>query len=49
LANITGAGWTVRTQKDRGRFYQNYTLGLLKQPGCVGWHWFKYMDNDLSS
>ena len=46
MANITGAGWTVRTQKDRGRFYQNYTLGLLKEPGCVGWHWFKYMDND---
>jgi hypothetical protein len=46
MANITGAGWTVKTQKDRGRFYQNYTLGLLKEPGCVGWHWFKYMDND---
>jgi hypothetical protein len=46
MANITGAGWTVRTQKDRGRFYQNYTLGLLKEPGCVGWHWFKYIDND---
>ncbi len=46
MANITGAGWTVKTQKDRGRFYQNYTLGLLKEPGCVGWHWFKYIDND---
>jgi hypothetical protein len=46
MANVTGAGWTVKTQKDRGRFYQNYTLGLLKEPGCVGWHWFKYIDND---
>jgi hypothetical protein len=46
LANITGAGWTVKTQKDRGRFYQNFTLGLLNEPGCVGWHWFKYIDND---
>jgi len=46
MPNITGAGWTVKTQKDRGRFYQNYTLGLLKEPGCVGWHWFKYIDND---
>jgi hypothetical protein len=49
MANITGAGWTVKTQKDRGRFYQNYTLALLKEPGCVGWHWFKYIDNDPTS
>jgi len=46
LPNVTGAGWIVKTQKDRGRFYQNFTLGLLKEPGCVGWHWFKYIDND---
>lgn len=46
LPNTTGAGWTVRTQRDRGRFYQNFTLGLLRLPFCVGWHWFKYMDND---
>ena len=46
FANTTGAGWLVKTQKDRGAFYQNYTLGLLEHPGCVGWHWFKYMDND---
>jgi len=46
MANITGAGWTVKTQTDRGRFYQNFTLGLLAHPGCIGWHWFKYIDND---
>jgi len=46
LENITGAGWTVRTQRDRGRFYQNFALGLLASPDCVGWHWFRYMDND---
>jgi len=46
LPNITGAGWTVRTQRDRGLFYQNFTLALLRSPACVGWHWFKYMDND---
>jgi hypothetical protein len=46
MANISGAGWTVKTQKDRGRFYQNFTLGLLHEPGCIGWHWFKYIDND---
>ncbi|MDR0337139.1 MAG: hypothetical protein LBI18_08630 [Planctomycetaceae bacterium] len=46
LPNTTGAGWTVRTQKDRGLFYQNYTLALLESQNCVGWHWFKYQDND---
>jgi hypothetical protein len=46
FANTTGAGWVVKTQADRGRFYQNFTLGLLESAGCVGWHWFKYRDND---
>lgn len=45
-SNMSGAGWTVHTQKDRGYFYQNFALGLLEAKGCVGWHWFKYMDND---
>jgi len=49
MSNITGAGWTVKTQADRGKFYQNYTLALLQHPACVGWHWFKYMDNDPTS
>jgi hypothetical protein len=46
MPNNSGAGWTVKTQADRGRFYENFTLALLEHPGCVGWHWFKYMDND---
>ena len=46
LANTTGAGWTVATQQERGWFYQNFTLGLLQSRSVVGWHWFKYMDND---
>jgi hypothetical protein len=46
FANTTGAGFVVKTQADRGRFYQNFTLGLLESGGCVGWHWFKYRDND---
>jgi len=36
----------VATQQDRGWFYQNFTLGLLESKVCVGWHWFKYIDND---
>jgi hypothetical protein len=46
LANVSGAGWVVKTQADRGRFYENFTLGLLESRSCVGWHWFKYADND---
>lgn len=46
LANKTGAGFTVRTQKDRGYAYQNFCLGLLESKSCIGWHFFKYQDND---
>lgn len=46
LANTSGAGWIVKTQTDRGRFYQHFTLGLIESKVCVGWHWFKYSDND---
>lgn len=46
MANTSGAGWVVRTQADWGAFYQNFTLALLESKTCVGWHWFKYMDND---
>ena len=46
MKNTSGAGWIVPTQKDRGVFYQNFVISLLKSPACVGWHWFKYADND---
>lgn len=46
MSNTSGAGWTVKTQKDRGLFYQNYNLALLESKNCVGWHYFKYQDND---
>ena len=46
LPNQSGAGWIVKTQEDRGLFYQNFTLALLESGNCVGWHWFKYQDND---
>ncbi|EHQ30757.1 hypothetical protein Mucpa_6707 [Mucilaginibacter paludis DSM 18603] len=46
MGNYSGAGWVVKTQQDRGMFYQNFTLGLLESGNCVGWHWFKYQDND---
>ncbi|MDR1666634.1 MAG: T9SS type A sorting domain-containing protein [Bacteroidales bacterium] len=48
LPNTDGAGWKVPTQTDRGLFYQNYALALLQSKSCVGWHWFRYQDNDVS-
>jgi hypothetical protein len=46
LPNRTGAGWNVRSQSDRGYFYQNFCIELLRSKACVGWHWFTYQDND---
>lgn len=46
MPNQSGAGWIVRTQRDRGLFYQNFNLALLESKNCVGWHYFKYQDND---
>jgi hypothetical protein len=46
MTNESGAGWTVKDQKARGQFYQNFALSLLECKGCVGFDWFKYLDND---
>lgn len=46
LPNETGAGWNVQTQNDRGLFYENFCIELLRNPYSVGWHWFRYQDND---
>ena len=46
MTNASGAGWTVRNQEARGQFYQNFALSLLECKGCVGFDWFKYIDND---
>lgn len=46
MDNISGAGWLVKTQDERGIHYQNFCLRLLSSANCVGWHWFRYQDND---
>jgi hypothetical protein len=43
---VKGAGFRVRSDTDRGSFYQNLCLGMLANPNCVGWHWFKYAGDD---
>ncbi len=42
--NRDGGGWLVRTQGNRGEFYQNFTLRLLETKNCVGWMHFEYND-----
>lgn len=49
LANRLGAGWLVRTQEDRGRYYQHFALACLEAPNVVGWHFFKYSDDPAES
>ncbi len=52
MANATmkaAAGWEVKTQADRGKFYENFVITLLESRGCVGWHWFRYQDEDPES
>ena len=46
LTNKSGAGFNVRTQADRGKFYQNFALQLLESKYCVGFDWFQLLDND---
>jgi len=46
MPNMTGGGWLVATQAQRGDYYQNFTLALLQSKDVIGWHWFKYQDND---
>lgn len=43
-ANTEGGGWLVRTQRDRGIFYQNFCLRLLETRNCAGWMHFEYND-----
>lgn len=49
LANTKGAGWLVRTQEDRARYYQHFALGALETRNIVGWHFFKYLDDPKES
>jgi len=45
----SGAGWVVKTQAERGYFYQNTCLELLKSKIYVGWHYFKFRDDSNSN
>ena len=46
MTNVSGAGWLVHSQAERGYAYENVTLQLLENKGNVGWQFFRYQDND---
>lgn len=41
-----GAGYMVKTQQDRATFYQNSCLEVLQSKYYIGWHYFRWMDDD---
>lgn len=42
-----GAGFRVLSYEDAGAFYHTYVNSLLENiPNCVGWHWFKYANDN---
>lgn len=45
----SGAGWYVNSQAHRGFFYQNTCLEFLQSKNYIGWHYFRYKDDDDGS
>lgn len=42
-----GAGFRVLSHRDAGLFYHTFTRVALEDiTNCVGWHWFKYADDN---
>ncbi|QOV87617.1 hypothetical protein [Humisphaera borealis] len=48
MANTSGYGYTVKTQADRGAYYQQMMLSVLGSAHGVGASWISLIDNDLS-
>lgn len=43
--NNEGAGWWVKSQEDRGKFYQNNVIRFIQDGTLGGWKWFKWTDD----
>lgn len=44
-----GVGFRVMNHKDAAAFYHTFSAATLRSiPNCVGWHWFKYADDNGS-
>ncbi len=48
-ATQPGAGWYVNSQANRGYFYQNSCIELLQNKCYVGWHYFRFKDDEDSN
>jgi hypothetical protein len=47
VSKTSGAGFQVLNYEDAGDFYQHFVNSLMQDiPNCVGWHWFKYADDN---
>ncbi|MGC1481978.1 MAG: hypothetical protein WA771_15875 [Chthoniobacterales bacterium] len=44
IARKARDAWIVKTQEDRGKYYQNLMLSALQNKNCVGTLWFCYRD-----
>jgi hypothetical protein len=49
MSNTTGFNFTVKTQADRGAYYQQMLISTLGAPHGVGESWLVLADNDLSN
>jgi hypothetical protein len=49
LANKGGAGWFVKTQEDRAKYYEHFMLGSYESGNIVGTQYFKYLDDPSNS
>ncbi len=48
MPNTTGYGYTVKTQADRGAYYQQMIMSVLSSAHGVGAGWLQLADNDMS-
>ena len=49
LENENGAGWVVPTQKERVQHFENFAMEMLGTPNCIGFHWFRFVDDEGSN
>jgi len=48
LPNTKGPGYTFKTQKERGLWYERYIFRLIESPLIIGWVWYQYVDQPAS-
>lgn len=48
LPNTKGPGYTFKTQKERGIWYERYISRLIESPLVLGWVWYQYVDQPAS-